>query len=153
MLVFVMAKIYSRIIQGIGLALNFLHLTSTFQNKEEYSIVVIKYTYKISNADKNYTQIIVASTPTKCCWSVNWCGFLLLGRKKNHIHTRTINVRKSNQLQVFTTTEFFSLVFVMKQTQTKQIVCFVSFKVVHKILFSLIYFSMLEAMVFLALVI
>ena len=39
--------------------------------------------------------------------------------------------------------------FVLKQTHTKKIVCFVSFKVLHQILF---FFSMLETMVFLSLV-
>ena len=43
--------------------------------------------------------------------------------------------------------------FFLKQTQTKKIICFVSFKYLHQILSPLIYFSILEKMVFLTLII
>ena len=36
------AKMYSKVIQGLGLALHLPNLTATFQNSEESSIVVIK---------------------------------------------------------------------------------------------------------------
>ena len=36
MLVFVIAKIYLKVIQGLGFALHLPHLTKTFQNNEEY---------------------------------------------------------------------------------------------------------------------
>ena len=41
-LLFVRAKIYSKVIHGLGLALHLSHLTETIQNNEESSIVVIK---------------------------------------------------------------------------------------------------------------
>ena len=36
------AKMYSKVIQGLGLALHLPHLTAAVQNNKEYSFVVIK---------------------------------------------------------------------------------------------------------------
>ena len=46
----------------------------------------------------------------------------------NKIHRRTTNMRKRNRLQVVTPIELLFLIFLLKQTQTKQIVCFVLLK-------------------------
>ena len=51
------------------------------------------------------------------------------------------------------TIELFSFIFVLEQTQTNKIVCSVSFKALHKRLFSLIDLLIIETIVFLALVI
>ena len=139
---------YLEVIQGLGLALRLPHLTATDQNNEESPIFVIK----LPNVDKNSIQILVESTSIECCWLVNWCVLLILVRNKNQIHIGTINVQNSNRLQVVITIELFSFIFVMKKTHPYQIVCFVSFKVLHQIIFSLMNLSMLYTMVFLALV-
>ena len=60
-------KMYSKVIQGLGLALHFPLLTATIQNNEEYSILVIKYTYKLSNLDKNSTHVPVVSKSIEYC--------------------------------------------------------------------------------------
>ena len=60
MLIFVRAKMHLKVIQALVLALHFPHLKATVQNNEESSIIVIKWTYKLSNADKKSTHILVA---------------------------------------------------------------------------------------------
>ena len=41
-IVFVREEVQLKVVQGLGLALHLPHLTATFQNTKEYSIVVIK---------------------------------------------------------------------------------------------------------------
>ena len=69
------------------------------------------------------------------------------GRKIKYIHVLQTCERAIDFRWSLPPNSFLSF-FVLKQTQTKQIVCFVSFKVLHQILSYLIDFSMIETLGF-----
>ena len=72
------------------------------------------------------------------------------GKKKSN--TFTYYKREKGQSTYFGHYHPIFFSFALKQTQTNPIVCFVSFKAVHQILFSFIDLSILETTVYLELV-
>ena len=127
---------YSKVIQGLGFALRFPHLTTTIQKNKESSIV-------LSSRTKN--SITRTRTLHRCLWhkhqssavdqSTDVDRYSQEGRKIKYINVLQM-CKIDIGFRLSLPSNYFLKFFDLKQTQTKKIVCFVSFKVLHKILLS-----------------